>query len=83
MYSKAKQIQLLAIEAEMRVLDMTQEVAGDLKITAPIEFKRALCRHIILLSSKSTQKWDFDSRLWADEKEDVNLATLTLLSSLR
>ncbi|HAH02442.1 MAG TPA: LysR family transcriptional regulator, partial [Vibrio sp.] len=34
-------------EAEMRVLDMTQEVAGDLKITAPIEFGRALCRHII------------------------------------
>ncbi|WP_032547686.1 LysR family transcriptional regulator, partial [Vibrio crassostreae] len=33
LYSKAKQIQLLAIEAEMRVLDMTQEVAGDLKIT--------------------------------------------------
>ncbi len=47
LYSKAKQIQLLATEAEMRVLDMTQEVAGDLKITAPIEFGRALCRHII------------------------------------
>ncbi|MCC4821385.1 LysR family transcriptional regulator, partial [Vibrio lentus] len=47
LYAKAKQIQLLATEAEMRVLDMTQEVAGDLKITAPIEFGRALCRHII------------------------------------
>lgn len=47
LYSKAKQIQLLATEAEMRVLDMTQEVAGDLKVTAPIEFGRALCLHVI------------------------------------
>ncbi len=47
LYSKAKQIQLLATEAEMRVKDITQEVAGDLKVTAPIEFGRALCRHVI------------------------------------
>jgi len=46
-YSKAKQIKLLAVEAEMRVRDMTQEIAGDLKVTAPIEFGRALCRHVI------------------------------------
>ncbi|WP_391090137.1 LysR substrate-binding domain-containing protein [Vibrio sp. NH-UV-68] len=47
LYSKAKQIQLLATEAEMRVKDITQEVAGELKVTAPIEFGRALCRHVI------------------------------------
>ncbi|MDD9174443.1 LysR family transcriptional regulator [Aliivibrio finisterrensis] len=47
LYTKAKQIQLLAIEAEMRIKDLTQEVSGDLKVTAPIEFGRALCRHII------------------------------------
>ena len=47
LYGKAKQIQLLATEAEMRVKDMTQEVSGDLKITAPFEFGRALCRHVI------------------------------------
>ena len=52
LYSKAKQIQLLATEAEMRVKDMTQALAGDLKVTAPIELGRALCRRIIPLFSK-------------------------------
>lgn len=47
LFSKAKQIQLLASEAEIRVKDITQEFAGDLKITAPFEFGRALCRHVI------------------------------------
>lgn len=47
LYTKAKQIQLLATEAEMRVNDMTQEITGDLKVTAPFEFGRALCRHVI------------------------------------
>ena len=47
LFSKAKQIQLLASEAEIRVKDVTQEFAGDLKITAPFEFGRALCRHVI------------------------------------
>jgi len=47
LYTKAKQIQLLATEAEMRVKDMTQEITGDLKVTAPFEFGRALCRHVI------------------------------------
>jgi DNA-binding transcriptional LysR family regulator len=47
LFSKAKQIQLLATEAEMRVRDITQEVSGDLKVTAPSEFGRALCRHVI------------------------------------
>lgn len=47
LYTKAKQIQLLATEAEMRVKDITQEVSGDLKITAPFEFGRALCRHVL------------------------------------
>ncbi|WP_370298790.1 LysR family transcriptional regulator, partial [Pontibacterium sp.] len=31
LYTKAKQIQLLATEAEVRVRDITQEVSGDLK----------------------------------------------------
>lgn len=52
LYSKAKQIQLLATEAELRVKDMTQEIAGDLKVTAPIELGRALCRHVIPLFRK-------------------------------
>jgi len=47
LYTKAKQIQLLATEAEMRVKDITQEVSGELKVTAPIEFGRALCRHVL------------------------------------
>ncbi|WP_064792113.1 LysR family transcriptional regulator [Shewanella woodyi] len=47
LYTKAKPIQLLAAEAEMRVYDMTQDIDGDLKVTAPIEFGRALCRHVI------------------------------------
>ena len=47
LFTKAKQIQLLAAEAEIRVNDVTQEFSGDLKITAPFEFGRALCRHVI------------------------------------
>ncbi len=47
LFAKAKQIQLLASEAEIRVKDITQEFAGDLKVTAPFEFGRALCRHVI------------------------------------
>ena len=47
LFLKAKQIQLLASEAEIRVKDITQEFAGDLKVTAPFEFGRALCRHVI------------------------------------
>lgn len=45
--TKAKQIQLLASEAEIRVKDITQEFAGDLKVTGPYEFGKALCRHVI------------------------------------
>ncbi|WP_028111155.1 LysR family transcriptional regulator [Ferrimonas futtsuensis] len=44
---KASQIQLLATEAEMQVRDLTQELSGDLRVTAPFEFGRALCRHVI------------------------------------
>jgi len=47
LFTKAKQIQLLASEAEIRVKDITQEFSGDLKVTAPFEFGRALCRHVI------------------------------------
>lgn len=47
LFSKAKQIQLLASEAEIRVKDITQEFSGDLKVSAPFEFGRALCRHVI------------------------------------
>lgn len=47
LFTKAKQIQLLASEAEIRVKDITQEFAGDLKVTAPFEFGKALCRHVI------------------------------------
>lgn len=45
--SKARQIHLLASEAEIRIKDITQEFSGDLKVTAPFEFGRALCRHVI------------------------------------
>ncbi|HDY7637845.1 TPA: LysR family transcriptional regulator [Vibrio vulnificus] len=58
LYTKAKQIQLLAVEAEMRVKDITQEVSGDLKITAPIEFGRSLCRHVIPPFRKQYPKVD-------------------------
>ncbi|WP_299010781.1 LysR family transcriptional regulator [uncultured Shewanella sp.] len=47
LYLKARQIQLLAIEAEMRLKDMTQVVSGDLHVTAPLELGKALCRHVI------------------------------------
>lgn len=47
LYIKAQQIQLLATEAEMRIKDVTQQISGDLKITAPFEFGRALCRNVI------------------------------------
>jgi len=47
LFTKAKQIQLLASEAEIRVKDITQEFSGDLKVSAPFEFGRALCRHVI------------------------------------
>ncbi len=47
LFTKAKQIQLLASEAEIRVKDITQEFEGDLKVTAPFEFGKALCRHVI------------------------------------
>ncbi len=44
LFTKAKQIQLLASEAEIRVKDITLEFSGDLKVTGPIEFGKALCR---------------------------------------
>lgn len=44
---KAKQIQQLATEAEIQLKDMTQEMSGELKVTAPLEFGRMLCRHVI------------------------------------
>ena len=47
LFTKAKQIQLLAAEAEIRVKDITQEFSGDLKVTAPFEFGKALCHHVI------------------------------------
>lgn len=47
LFTKAKQIQLLASEAEIRVKDITQEFSGDLKVTAPFEFGNALCHHVI------------------------------------
>lgn len=56
LYTKARQIQLLATEAEMRVKDMTQEVTGDLKITAPSEFGRMLCRHVVPFFCKQYPK---------------------------
>ena len=60
LYTKAKQIQLLATEAEMRVKDMTQEVSGDLKVTAPFEFGRVLCRHVIPLFCQQYPKVNLD-----------------------
>ncbi|GAK85651.1 LysR-family transcriptional regulator [Vibrio ponticus] len=45
--TRAQQIQLLATEAEMRVRDMAQEVSGELRITAPLEFGRSLCQSVI------------------------------------
>ena len=56
LYNKAKQIHLLATEAEMHVKDITQEVSGELKVTAPIEFGRALCRHVIPVFVKQYPK---------------------------
>lgn len=47
LYLKAQQIQLLATEAEIRIKDVTEQITGDLKITAPFEFGRALCRNVI------------------------------------
>ncbi|MBA5764202.1 LysR family transcriptional regulator [Vibrio sp. 404] len=44
---RAQQIQLLATEAEMRVRDMAQEISGELRITAPLEFGRSLCQSVI------------------------------------
>ncbi|WP_028024694.1 LysR family transcriptional regulator [Enterovibrio calviensis] len=52
LYEKAKQIQRLAFEAEVRIKGLTDEISGDLKITAPFEFGRALCRHVISTFSK-------------------------------
>ncbi len=45
--TRAQQIQLLATEAEMRVRDMAQEISGELRITAPLEFGRSLCQSVI------------------------------------
>jgi DNA-binding transcriptional LysR family regulator len=47
LYSKAKQIQRLSIEAEIGVKDITQEVSGELKVTAPFEFGKVMCREVI------------------------------------
>jgi DNA-binding transcriptional LysR family regulator len=47
LFAKAKQIQLLASEAEIRVNDITLEFEGDLKVTGPSEFGKALCHHVI------------------------------------
>jgi DNA-binding transcriptional LysR family regulator len=47
LFEKARQIQFLAREAEMRVKDMTQAVEGNLKVTAPFEFGRAICEHVV------------------------------------
>ncbi len=47
LYAKARQIQLLAVEAEIQLKDMTQEISGDLKITAPLELGRILSQQVI------------------------------------
>ena len=47
LHAKAKQLQLLATETEMQIRDMSQALSGDLRITAPIELGRALCRQVI------------------------------------
>lgn len=47
LFTKAKQIQFLAAEAEIRVKDITQEFSGSLKVTAPYEFGKALSKNVI------------------------------------
>ncbi len=44
---QARQIQHLACQAELQIRDLTQECSGTLKITAPVELGRVLCRDII------------------------------------
>ncbi|WP_367986644.1 LysR family transcriptional regulator [Vibrio sp. NTOU-M3] len=77
-YEKAKQIQLLATEAEMRVKDVTQEATGDLKITAPIEFGRAICRNVIPSFRQQYPKvnliLDFGSKKKKIESGDFDIA---------
>lgn len=47
LYRNARQIKMLAAEAEMRIKDLAQDVSGELKVTAPIGFGRVLCKDIV------------------------------------
>lgn len=47
LYDKARQIELLAREAQSEVLDVAQEVGGDLKVTMPDELGREIAREVI------------------------------------
>ncbi|MCG9778039.1 LysR family transcriptional regulator [Photobacterium damselae] len=53
LHIKAKEIQAIAVEAKTRVRDMTQELSGSLKVTAPFELGAMLCRHVIPSYKKS------------------------------
>jgi len=47
LYSKAKQIQILAKEAELRIKDYGQEISGKLRVTAPLSLGQKLCQQVV------------------------------------
>ncbi len=47
LYGKARQIQIIATEAERRVRDYGQRLSGELRVTAPLSLGRMLCREVI------------------------------------
>ena len=47
LYDKVRQIEQLAREAQTEVLDLNQEVSGELKLTMPDELGREMARYVI------------------------------------
>ncbi len=69
---KAQQIKFLAKEAENRVKELNQIVEGNLKVTAPFEFGRALCEHVIPSFKQQYPKINLILNFGSD-KEDIEL----------
>ena len=72
--AKAQQIKFLAKEAEYRVKEINQKIEGNLKITAPLEFGRALCEHVIPAFKQQHPNINLILN-FGPEKEDIELGS--------
>lgn len=69
LYSKAKQIQILAKEAELRIKDYSQELSGKLRVTAPLSLGQKLCQQVIPEFCRKYPKIDLNLSFGAESKD--------------